>query len=167
MSNIAHSPKDCIRANSGVFVNVFEPKPNMFIIEDMAHSLATMPRFAGQLTRRYSVAQHCIECCKLASKENKLAALMHDTPEAYLLDIPTPIKSKLPFYKEVENTMMAVIAKKFKFEFPFDPEIKVIDKRMLDIEWENLMINDNPNFVVLTPVQAKKQFLKLFYELTK
>lgn len=166
-NKIEHSPKDCIRANSGIFVNVFKPKADMFKPEDMAHSLAIMPRFAGHLTRRYSVAQHCINCCNLASKKNKLAALLHDAPEAYLLDIPTPIKAKLPFYKKVENGIMAVIAKTYGIQFPFDSEIKEIDKKMLDIEWENLMVNDNPDFVVLTPFQAKKQYLKLFYELTK
>jgi predicted metallopeptidase len=84
-----------------------------------------------------------------------------------MLDMPTPIKAILPDYKMYENRLMAVIAEKFEFEFPFDPEIKIIDKELLHIEWDNLVDKNNMEFKCLTALQAKKEFLRMYYELIK
>lgn len=164
--SIEDVPKGCIRTNSGLYINVFDPKPEMLCIEDIAHGLAHQPRFAGHLNKHYSVAQHSILAAKRASKKNKLAALLHDGTESYMLDMPTPIKAMLPDYKIAENKLMAVIAEKYGFEFPFDPEIKIIDKYLVNLEWEMLVVNNDKNFKCMTAIQAKKEFLRLYYELT-
>ena len=116
--NIFDAPKDTIRTNSGLYMNVFEPTLEMIRIEDIAHALASLPRFGGHLNRHYSVAQHSVMCAmRAATIEDKRAALLHDGSEAYILDIPTPIKAKLPDYKMYENNLMLKIAEKFEFEF--------------------------------------------------
>lgn len=166
--NIHSSPKDCIRTNSGLFINVFEPTPDMITIEDIAHALSSQPRFGGHLNRHYSVAQHSIMCTNRAkSLKDKRAALMHDGSEAYLLDMPTPIKAKLSEYKMYEDALMRVIAEKFGFEYPLNPAIKEIDAFMLQHEWENLVLVDNEEFVCMTHEEAKQGFLELYYELFK
>jgi len=160
-------PKGCIRTNSGLFINVFDPRPEMLCIEDIAHGTAFQPRFAGHLERHYSVAQHSILAAEMASDKNKLAALLHDASEAFMLDMPTPIKAMLPDYKIYENKLMEVIALKFGFQFPFDPEIKVIDKALVRMEWEKMVETNDKTFKCLTPLQAKKEFLRVYYELCK
>lgn len=133
---------DCIRTYTGIYMNVFEPTPEMISIEDIAHSLSMQCRFGGHLPFFYSVAQHSLVVSKYVSKENKLAALLHDASEAYLMDIPRPIKMRLPDYKDIEDNLMKKIAEKFGFEYPLCDEIKKADDAVLQLEWDILMIGE-------------------------
>ncbi len=164
--NIEDAPKDCIRTHSGLYMNVFEPTLDMLSIDDIAHGLSHQPRFAGHLDRHYSVAQHSILCCERAKPKNKLAALLHDGSEAYMLDMPSPIKARMPEYKAFEHHLMETIAKKFGFQYPYDPEIKEIDTFMLNLEFKKLVETNDMTFKCLTPLQAKKEFLRVYNELT-
>lgn len=137
--------KDCIRTASGLYMNVFEPTSEMVCIEDIAHSLTFQCRFGGHLPSFYSVAQHSLNCSYLIENpELKLAALMHDASEAYLLDIPRPIKQRLDNYKEIENVLMKVIAEKFGFAWPLHEDVKKVDELMLQTEWDCLMLRNKP-----------------------
>lgn len=163
--DIYSAPKNSIRTNSGLYVNVFDTDPDTILIEDIAHALSMIPRFGGHLSRFYSVAQHSVLCFKLSIShgiEYGLSALLHDASEAYLLDMPTPIKNGLPDYKETEYKLMEVIAKKFGFEFPLNSVIKTVDAEALEIEWENLVINDNYEFNCLSHTDAKIEFIEMF-----
>ena len=161
--NIFDAPKDTIRTNSGIYMNVFEPTLEMIRIEDIAHALASLPRFGGHLNRHYSVAQHSVMCAmRAATIEDKRAALLHDGSEAYMLDIPTPIKAKLPDYKMYEGNLMAKIAEKFEFEFPLSDNVHAIDREMLLHEWENLVVNENDEFECWDHAKAKKEFLDMY-----
>lgn len=133
---------NCIRTRSGIYINPFEPTPDQITIEDIAHSLSMQCRFAGHLPEFYSVAQHSFECSFLVQDKYKLQALLHDASEAYLLDIPSPIKNQIPKYKEVENNLMAMIAGKFGFSYPFSKEVKWADKIMLQFEWDKIMLEE-------------------------
>jgi 5'-deoxynucleotidase YfbR-like HD superfamily hydrolase len=166
--NIFDAPKDSIRTNSGLYINVFEPTSEMICIEDIAHSLASLPRFGGHLNKHYSVAQHSVMCCERAiTLEDKKAALMHDASEAYMLDIPTPIKAKLPDYKNYEANLMSFIAKKYNFTFPLTESVHAIDREMLLYEWENLVVNQNDNFECWSHSEAKEKFIAMFNILFK
>jgi hypothetical protein len=157
---------DCIRTFSGKYVNVFEPDPETICIEDIAHALSHQCRFGGHLPQFYSVAQHSIFCADLAEDQHKLAALMHDASEAYLLDVPRPIKLRLDNYKAIEDNLMTLIAAKFNFSFPLDPHIKVVDEHMLRTEWVTLMLECREyKFEVYSPQKAKIFFLRKFQEL--
>lgn len=135
--------KDCIRTVSGIYINVFEPTAEMICIEDIAHGLANQCRFGGHLPEFYSVAEHSLNCCYLIEEpEHKLAALMHDASEAYLMDIPRPIKQRLSNYKEIEDGLMKLIADVFGFEYPLHEKIKKVDETMLQIEWDCLMLKN-------------------------
>lgn len=180
---------DCIRTNSGIYMNVFEPTSSMLNIEDIAHSLSNQCRFSGHLPQFYSVAQHCVETAKrvkeltiernldgqnyywpeqVPTKGIELQALMHDASEAYLLDIPTPIKRRISNYSEYEYNMMVLIGRTYGFSWPMDEIIKEVDAEMLVFEWECLMVKTKPlpnGFKVMNNEEAKAAFLEYFNSL--
>lgn len=131
---------DCIRTFTGKYMNVFKPTPEMICIEDIAHALSNQCRFGGHLPIFYSVAQHSLNCSYLVENKLKLEALMHDASEAYLLDIPSPIKKGLTNYKEIEDRLMEAIAVRFGFQYPLTEQVKETDATMLQLEWDYLMI---------------------------
>lgn len=157
--------KDCIRTFTGVYVNVFEPDINTINIYDIAHALAFQGRFTGHLPRFYSVAQHSIMCSKRVEPKYKLQALMHDASEAYLTDMPSPIKNRMPQYREVEDKLMGVISEIFNFEYPLHPSVKEADRGELEREWHCLMLNNDEWFECWTPQRAKEEFLDEYFQL--
>lgn len=159
-----YNDEPVIHTFTGKWVNVFNPKPEMFCIEDIAHALSYQCRFGGHTKKFYSVAEHC--CRGTETAKDKFTFLMHDCSEAYLLDIPRPIKLKLANYKEIEDGLTNVLAEKFGFKYPFDEDIKKVDDFMLQIEWGCIMLQE-PRFNLTPwhPSAAKKKFLELFEEL--
>lgn len=156
---------NCIRTFHGNYINPCEPDADLISIGDIAHALSMQPRFGGHLPVFYSVAQHCVLTCEYVTKEHKLSALLHDASEAYLIDVPRPVKQQLPNYKEVEDKLMTVIAIRFGFSWPLHEDIKKADEIMLRREWECLMLQGD----VWEPLEvwdqelAKAKFLEMFH----
>lgn len=96
-----------------------------------------------------------------------LSALMHDASEAYLADIPSPLKHHLDSYKIIEDQFMKVISEKFNFTYPLLPEIKVVDKKMLEYEWNNVMLEPTPIVECWSQEKSKEEFLKIYNQLCK
>jgi len=115
----------------------------------------------------YSVAQHCILAAEYVGDEHKLAALLHDASEAYLIDVPRPVKRQLPNYKEVEDKLMTVISAKFGFQWPLHEDVKKADEITLQYEWECLMLGDDiwEPIEVWDQERAKGRFLDLNHSL--
>ena len=158
---------DCIRTYTGKYINVFEPTLEMIDIVDIAHALSHVPRFGGHTANFYSVAQHSIAVSMKLPPEQQLAGLLHDATEAYLCDMPSPIKNRMPEYKKIEDKLMVAIARKFGITYPFMQVLKDADKAMLETEWNCIVLNREPfEFKHLSPTEAKKQFLELFEFLT-
>lgn len=164
---IEDAPKDCIRTYSGLYVNVFEPTEDMICIEDICHALSNQSRFSGHVYKFFSVAQHSSNCAWNVEDEHKPAALLHDATEAFLVDIPTPIKNNLEHYKRLEDNLNRIIANKFGYQYPFHESIKKVDRQMLQLEWDNLMINHDSKWICLSPDEAKKEFMELFNKFVK
>ena len=159
----------CIRTVSGKYVNVFDPRPEMIDISDIAHALSNQCRFGGHLPKFYSVAQHSFRCClRIKNWQHKLAALLHDAAEAYLIDVPSPVKAGLSNYKDIEHRLMEVIAEKYGFQYPLHEDVKQIDQEVLEIEWEGLMLGNQAymDFICFSPRRAKSAFLETFKVLT-
>ena len=123
-----------LQTRSGHYINFEDPNPDTIILEDIAHALALMNRFAGHTPFPYSVAQHSVLASLVAPPGLRLEALMHDAQEAYVIDLPSPLKRLLPGYREVEQRVEAVIRKKFELPEVFNPIVKEIDTRMLVTE---------------------------------
>jgi hypothetical protein len=95
------------------FVN--EPHKTKFDIEDIAHALSNLCRFGGHTRQFYSVADHSILVADIVKARGgsvlqELWGLMHDATEAYMIDVPTPIKATLPGYEAREHELMTFIA---------------------------------------------------------
>jgi hypothetical protein len=84
-------------------------------LEDIAHALSQICRFAGQIGAFYSVAQHSVHCSELCEPADALHGLLHDAAEAYLGDLPRPVRTLagLEAYAAVEGHLQAVIFHRF------------------------------------------------------
>ncbi|HLP03835.1 MAG TPA: hypothetical protein VK152_00260 [Paludibacter sp.] len=156
--------KDCIRTYTGKYLNVFNPDPSQICIEDIAHALANTCRFAGHTQDYYSVAQHSVMCAHKVSDRSKIQALMHDAAEAYLTDIPSPIKKHLPDYRRLENMLLNTIGRALGFDDRLNDEVKAIDKKRLEYEWEHHVIHSNKQ-QAWSPEKAERIFLDIWREL--
>ena len=111
---------DWIQTYSGIAFFPMEPDPELILLPDIAHALSNQCRFSGHVRKFYSVAQHCVEVANLLKVQPphiQLAGLLHDASEAYLVDLPKPLKRKMPDYVTVEKGMMEAISKRFGLSF--------------------------------------------------
>jgi hypothetical protein len=154
-----YNQEPVVRTYTGLWMNVFEPTEDMVCLEDIAHALSNLCRFGGHTTRFYSVAQHSIHCSRLVDDAHRMAALMHDASEAYLMDFPTPVKLELKEYYAIENRVMLVIAKKFGFQYPLPQIVKQADKKMLELEWDSLILMKGSFPVPAIQYNVKQWFL--------
>jgi len=113
-----------------------DPQPQDILIEDIAHALSMICRFGGHTSRFYSVAEHSIRVAGQlesyeANEDYQLAGLMHDAEEAYLPDIPRPIKADMPEAKEIYRRLNQAIMFKFRIPETIDWSIiKDFDNRL-------------------------------------
>jgi 5'-deoxynucleotidase YfbR-like HD superfamily hydrolase len=126
--------------------DALNPTPDMIDIEDIARGLALTCRFSGQCKEFYSVAQHSYYVSKLQNKKGEASyirkwKLLHDAPEAYIGDIPSPIKAIIPEYKAVEKRIMDAVCEKFNLPKKMPEEVHLIDKQILTLEANYLMID--------------------------
>ena len=165
-----------IQTQSLRYFNIVDPQPDQITIEDIAHALSHICRFAGHTNKFYSVAQHCTIMSYHVTPMYALHALLHDAAEAFLGDIPTPLKQMLPEYKIIERRVEKVILEKFGITY-MPPEIKEFDTRMLVTEQNCLMPEANrhwafdakPLDILIRPAKpaiAKHNYLTRFEELS-
>ena len=108
---------------SGRKLNFKNPNPDDILLEDIVHNLSMICRYNGATKYHYSVLQHSVVLAayvmdKTGDAEQALSALCHDFSEAYIVDIPRPIKPHLKGYKSIENKLMKVILEKFGVKKP-------------------------------------------------
>jgi hypothetical protein len=163
-----------IRTYSGVKFWPLDPDPYAIRIADIAHALSLQCRYAGHVKWHYSVGQHSILVSHECPEPAQLWGLMHDAAEAYLVDLPRPIKWKMPGYQEAEERLLKLIAGKYGLGWPVPDVVKELDNRMMHDEIEQLMGYDplealgaNSRGLGVTieqqhPAYVKQQFLLRF-----
>jgi 5'-deoxynucleotidase YfbR-like HD superfamily hydrolase len=186
---------------SGGFIEPCNPDPADIHITDIAHSLSLANRWAGntqyiadapELGMQagdpffYSVAQHSCHVhdiiVRLHDSVPAFYALMHDASEAYLMDVPRPIKPELANYYEIEARLMAVILDNFGVTLNDEIKKQVVEIDNAMIFWERdaivgtpvapygnefqhpggTIFNEVPNFRSWSPKRAKAEFLMRF-----
>lgn len=122
-------PPDFIETFSGKAFRPLTPNVDDICIKDIAHALSNQCRFSGHTKTFYSVAEHCVRVSQLLdvwgeSPSTILWGLLHDASEAYLVDIPTPLKRTPEFapYRAAEARLMGSICERFRMS-PSQPKI--------------------------------------------
>lgn len=138
---------------SGIFIDIADPRPEQISLHDIAWALSRQGRYGGHTTtaQGYSVAQHSVQVSlfvekalngglhradfemrrgikvpEMAESEKKVYAafaLMHDFAEAYMSDLPNPVKM-LPgirkVYEYYEDQFNRVIHERLSKDFGFE-----------------------------------------------
>lgn len=130
---------DWMQMNSGIAFWPLDPRPAEILIEDIAHSLSLLCRFGGHCRRFYSVAEHSVHVSRLCPPEDRLWGLLHDASEAYVIDLPRPLKRCLPDYGVIEDRVHRAVAARFDLPPQIPDSVKEADEAMLMAEAWQLM----------------------------
>jgi 5'-deoxynucleotidase YfbR-like HD superfamily hydrolase len=136
-----HEPGPFIQTLSGRRVNPLDAAPEDIDPSDIARALAHICRFGGHSKAFYSVAQHSAIVCDLleergATPDELMAALLHDAAEAYLGDLPHPLKHRSELgaaFRVAEKRLEAVINERFALP-DVSARIKPLDRALLATE---------------------------------
>lgn len=163
-----------------------DPRSEEVFIEDIAHALANQCRFAGHTRKHYSVAQHSVLVSRLLGDDDPgRAGLLHDAAEAYVVDLPRPLKKSgaLDSYEDIERRVADAISTRFGlpcgcFEATAvkraDCVVLMTEKRDLlapsPLPWSYLQPGEslaplNEVIVPWAPMVAHYRFLERFEEL--
>lgn len=146
-------------------------------IHDIAHALSNLCRYGGHVEQFYSVAQHSVFVSRVCAPEDALWGLLHDASEAYLVDLPRPIKRQMPTYREAEERLQFAIGRTFNLPLTIPASVMRADNVLLVTEQRDLMkVPPEPwtdykvsplegRIEPLSPADAKRLFLKRFDEL--
>jgi hypothetical protein len=135
-------PGPFIQTLSGRRVNPLDAAVEDIDPGDIANALANLCRFGGHSKAFYSVAQHSVIVADLlerqgdATPDELMAALLHDAAEAYLGDVPHPVKHRSELgaqFRQAEKRLEAVINARFDLPEASD-RIKPIDRALLATE---------------------------------
>lgn len=149
-----------------------DPQPEEISIIDIARALSMSCRYTGHVNNFYSVAEHSVILADYVYQTTKdpeqaLSALMHDASEAYLTDVPAPIKPYLTNYEELESRVQSAIEKKWNIQ-PANDLIKCLDKNIVADEaaqvyetvpdWVRSITPVGIEIICLTPAMAEAEF---------
>lgn len=154
-----------------------DPRPEEIFVEDIAHSLSQQCRYAGHCLKFYSVAEHCVLMAEVVTQaggslDEARWALLHDASEAYLVDVPRPVKPHLTGYRAAEAAVMMAVAERFGLSASMPKLVHEFDNRIIADERANLSpcfapwdFDETPLGVVLrnwSPFVAEQRFLMTF-----
>lgn len=173
-----------LRTITRKLVDIEAPDESMIDIKDIGYALSNLCRYAGQIPEFYSVAQHSCIVHDMAQRMGEtelvcLGALLHDATEAYLADLPSPVKRLCPMYQEIEKSFNLVIERKFGLdEISEDARLSIaaFDKVCYRLE-RSWIFADNgevvvdfmmkpADFICVGPEDARRMFFNRFDKLT-
>lgn len=176
MSKVSPS---AIKVRTRGFFDYKDMQSKNICIDDIAHALSMLCRFNGHTNHFYSVAQHSVVVSEnvLQMPHRAMQGLLHDATEAYIGDMPAPLKRLIPSFKDFEDSLWKVIADKYSMPHELHPDIHRVDKRACLTEARDLMgvtghdwglgvkPLDIETIQPLSPAVAKQQFLNRYHEL--
>jgi uncharacterized protein len=172
-----------IQTYTGRLFSLETPDSSQVNIRDIARALSCLCRFGGHVRHFYSVAQHCLLMARRFRSESKIEeakwALLHDAAEAYVMDMPRPIKymGEMSHYRTIEHRVQKAIFEKFGLVGSYPPIIKELDKKIVLSEAKTLLSQFNhPEWIelkklgwekipirpLLSPAQAERAYLREF-----
>lgn len=171
---------DWISTYSGKRFYPFDPRVEEIDVNDIIHALSNLCRFGGHCTTFYSVAQHSVLVSLMCPPTDALWGLLHDASEAYLIDVPSPLKKAPEFapYRAAEKRLQEVICQVFELPVEEPVSVKSVDKRILATEARDLTFTQgfgwstaswpyDFNIKPWTPDHARVRFISRLHELTR
>jgi hypothetical protein len=122
-------------------LSLLAPDPARIFPTDIVTALRHENRYGGHSNEPVSVLQHSITVWLISfmegcTVEQQRVALWHDAPEAYIKDLPRPLKKLLgPVYAQIEGTITVAVAE--ALSVPIDEPhlwLKDYDNRALAAE---------------------------------
>lgn len=145
-----------IEVYTGRRIYPLDLRVNEVDIRDIAHSLSQQCRFLGHTRRFYSVAEHSVRVALLLADwgedvETQRWGLLHDASEAYLVDVPTPLKAHPVFemYRAAETAVQAAICERFGLPLREPDAVRRADRVLLSTEARDLMHFTRSNWLQL------------------
>jgi hypothetical protein len=172
-----------IETYSGKALDFLNIQNSSICMEDIAQGLSNTGRFAGQLERFYSVAEHSVLVSRLCEELLSIkilglleSALMHDAAEAYIGDVTTPLKRLCPGFQLIELELEKAIQNTFGLGIGFSNRmIKEADMMLFEIERAKFRglpadeckyaLPEGLEIRCLNPLDAKYEFLARVEEL--
>lgn len=155
------------------------PNPDAILLADIAHALVHQGDLAA--TPRSSTRSRSTPLTSADSGllEHALSGLLHDASEAYVVDLPRPLKLLPEFapYREAERRLQRAVAVRFGLPEDQAASVTEADDTMAWIEAHSLLDSaavevirdERPAFEImdpLPPVEAERLFLSRFKELS-
>lgn len=131
-----------IRTWAGMYIDPFDPDPDVIRIDDIAHALSLICRYNGHVDHHYSVAQHSLEVVRFLQDKGaptsvQLEGLLHDAAEAYMGDLASPLKHNrhMHAYAIAEQRLQEAILKRYlpNTVYQWD-QVKVADDAAYQME---------------------------------
>lgn len=154
-------------------------------VEAIAHALSNICRYGGHVRIHYSVAQHSVAIAAVADPMFFKEAMLHDASEAYIGDIPAPMKHQIPEIKKFEEGIQRRIFEEYGLRWPIPNQIEYLDKAITQTEMQMFFDKVNPyiqkmllektngvqEFFLIPELEeawpaekAKQEFIRRFYE---
>lgn len=163
MANIVIDPYEdpsrkggSIQTFTGHVIYPLDPREEDIFLEDVAHALANKARFTGHTRKFYSSGEHAVRVSWAlkelgASLMTQYVGLHHDDSDAFLPDVPTPLKvlPEFAWFRELEYQHQDLCFKRFGCivlgEEDYYP-VKKADVILLLTEKRDLMPRRNSNW---------------------
>ena len=165
---------DWVATASGRRYWPMDPRADEVWLPDIAAALSKLCRFGGHASRFYSVAEHSVLVSHVVPPHLARQALLHDATEAYVVDVPRPLKQMLPDYQIAEALNWRAIAKHFGLPAELDPAVHAADNAVLFAEKAALMPHSPPwgwtvepadvQIVGYDPATAERMFISRYVE---
>jgi len=138
-------PADTLETFTGGGFRPFDPNPDDVRLADIAGGLAHTCRFGGHCRRFYSVAHHSLHVAEELSDRGprlELLGLLHDAGEAYLGDLPRPVKTEFEAFERAEERVLGAVWTALDVDPPTADEWEAVmaaDDRLLAYEAADLL----------------------------
>jgi 5'-deoxynucleotidase YfbR-like HD superfamily hydrolase len=172
---------DPIGTYTGGHFYPLDPDPAEVDLPDIANGLANTCRYAGQCQFYYSVGTHSLYVSEELADHGprvQLYGLLHDAAEAYVSDVPRPIKRELEHFAAIEADVLDTVWTGLEIPAPSEDEWEAVmeaDDRLFRYEADTLLAEFEPPSVPdcsyelspCAPEKVREEFLDRVEELRR